>query len=375
MESILREIALLRRGAPLVIDYRNRNRYRVVAAETDGTRTAYCFSVPVYGEKTRRAIDLRFRQTSGEISATGSNAAITITDSVRMENQEGVCVLSLSGTARYVSEREAMAGMERLTPTTNGVAVLSRCRPNEPYRFSLTVSHPFLGIRANDRCFALMSGEFRPFVSVSCVGTTDDDGAVIAPAKLSYQRYSDRRFLLTVTPTSPVGTAVLTEINLYEPKLMQDTTVESANPKINNAFGSMAFIGTTKEYGEQWLYARPDYSRLTEMNDRKILGAVLHLPRRSRGTVALSAYALSSRFCSFGSIWQNKVAETALLAEGVIGERYVDLDLTAAFATPRGRWQPGDGFLLRTQKRDAGFVAVATGDQYEAPQILEIHYK
>lgn len=375
MESLLHEIALLRQGVPLVIDKRNRNRYRVVASEADGTRIAYWFSVPVYNEKTRRAVDLRFRQQGGEISATGSNAAMTITDSVRMENREGVCVFSLSGTARCISGRAAVAGAERLTPTTNGVTVLRRCRREEPYRFFLTVSQPFPGVRASDRCFALMSGEFRPFVSVSCVGTTDDGGDVIAPAKLSYQRCSDRRFLLTVTPTSPAGTAVLAEINLYEPKLIQDTTVESANPKANNAFGSMAFIGTTKEYGDQWLYARPDSSRLTEMNDRKILRAVLHLPRRSRGAVPLCAYALSSRFCSFGSTWQNKVAETALITEGVVSERYVDLDLTSLLATPRGRWQPGDGFLLRTREKNAGFAAVATGDHYETPQILEIHYK
>ena len=44
MNSILNEISKLRKGTPLVIDYKNSNRYRVVAVEPDGSKTAYAVS-------------------------------------------------------------------------------------------------------------------------------------------------------------------------------------------------------------------------------------------------------------------------------------------------------------------------------------------
>lgn len=375
MDDVLREIAVLRRGAPFVIDARNSNRYRVVSTEPDGSRTAYYFSTPIYNSRTRRAVDMRFHFRDGVASATGSNATVTVADSIRMENAEGVCMLSLSGTTHPLSEHEVLSGRERISLTTNGVAVRSTCRGDTPYRFSLEISKPFLEVRANDRCFVLMSEKFRPFVSVSCIGTADADGSIVAPAKLTYERCSDRRYILTVTPTSPLGVAVMTEANLYEPKLLQDTTVESRNPKTNNAFGSIGFIGTTKEYGEQWLYARPDGSKMTEMQNKKILRAILHIPRWNHSAVELSACGVTERFCSFGSTWNNKIAADVPFATPKITDRYVDLDLTSVLASPRGRWLPGEGFILRARKKDAGFAVVATGDHYLTPQILEIHYR
>ena len=78
---------------------------------------------------------------------------------------------------------------------------------------------------------------------------------------------------------------MLFEANLYESKQIQDTTVESANPEVNNAFGGTAFIGNTTEFGEQWLYSRPDYSKFSELTDRQIIKAVLHMPKLNRSNV------------------------------------------------------------------------------------------
>ena len=46
MNSILREISTLRKGAPLVIDYENRNRYRLDEIESSGTQFAYYCASP-----------------------------------------------------------------------------------------------------------------------------------------------------------------------------------------------------------------------------------------------------------------------------------------------------------------------------------------
>ena len=74
MQSVLGEIFRLRKGSPVVIDYHNSNRYRVVVQENDGTRTAYYFSTPIYNRKTRKMIDVKFQSNGGAIFSIGSNA-------------------------------------------------------------------------------------------------------------------------------------------------------------------------------------------------------------------------------------------------------------------------------------------------------------
>ena len=55
MNAILSQIAALRAGRPVTIDYKNTNRYRIVARENDGTKTAYYFSAPIYQKKADRS--------------------------------------------------------------------------------------------------------------------------------------------------------------------------------------------------------------------------------------------------------------------------------------------------------------------------------
>lgn len=375
MTSILNEITRLRKGAALVIDYKNSNRYRVVAIEPNGSKTAYYFSAPIYNAKTRKAVEMKFHNNGGTVYTTGSNANITITDTVRMDNPEGSCVISLTLRPARISDYEVSCGRERLYPTTNGVAISCACPDGEPYTFSVEISKPFPEVRANDKYIAFMSERFRPFFAVSCIGTADAGGNIISPAKVSYQKSTDRTYTVSVIPCSAVGKSVIFEANLYESKLFQDTTVESKNPKTNNAFGSVGFIGTTKEYGEQWLYSRPDFSKMSELNDKKILRAVLHLPRLSRGAVELSACKVSARFCSFGSTWDNKIAEAAALADSQFTDQYIDLDVMAVLSDKRGHFTGSDGFILKAKKKNAGFSVIATGDSYLTPQILEITYK
>ena len=40
-----------------------------------------------------------------------------------------------------------------------------------------------------------------------------------------------------------------------------------------------------------------------------------------------------------------------------------------------GRFIRGEGFIIKAQKKDSGFIVIATGDNYFAPQILEICYR
>lgn len=375
MNSILGEISTLRKGAPLVIDYKNSNRYRLVAIEQNGTKTAYYFSSPIYNTRTRKAVDMKFHSKGGVAYTTGSNANITVGNGVRMENSEGFCVISLSEQISRISETEIVYTNKRLYPTTNGVALRSFCNDGRGCTFSIEVSKPFLEVRSNDKYFALMSERFRPFVSFSCIGTSDANGNIIAPTKISYQKITDRKYAVSVIPCSSLGKSVLIEANLYEPKLFQDTTVESKNAKVNNAFGSIGFIGSTREFGEQWIYSRPDFTKMSELNDKKILRAILHLPKLNTGAVELTSSKVAARFCSFGSTWDNKIAEASTINESQITDHYIDLNLMPVLADKQGRLQRGEGFILKAKKKNAGFSVIATGDNYFAPQILEINYR
>lgn len=376
MQSVMNEITKLRKGAPMVIDYRNSNRYRLVASENNGTKTSYYFTTPIYNRKSRKMIDLQFKTDGGVIFASGSNANITVSDKVRMENAEGSCVMELSQRATLISGKELRCGEDVIYPTTNGVAIKANVKSMGKISFNIDLGQPFLNVRSNDRYFALMKERFRPFVVFSCIGILDMSSNLIAPARIEYQKLSDKKYRLTVSSTSPLGHIVLFEVNLYENKLFQDTTVESKNPSVNNAFGSMGFIGNTSMYGKQWLYSRPDYSRMPEVMDKRVEKAVLHMPKFNYSTVEFSAFKVAARFCSFGSTWDNKIAGDTPISDSTSLSGYQSIDITSLLVDKRTRTiQPSEGLILKSKVKSSRFSAIATGDNYFAPQILEVNYR
>ena len=156
MHSVLNEITRLRKGAPVAIDYRNSNRYRLVLSESNGTKTAYYFATPIYNRTSRKMIDLRFYSNGGTIFASGSNANITISDNVRMENADGSCIVNLPQKANFISRSELRCGMNVIYPTTNGIAYKGAVKEKDSLTLDIEVNQPFLQVRCNDRCFALM---------------------------------------------------------------------------------------------------------------------------------------------------------------------------------------------------------------------------
>ena len=376
MQSVLGEISKLRRGSPIIIDYHNSNRYRLVVQESNGTKTAYYFSTPIYSRRTRKMIDVKFQSNGGAIFSTGSNTNITVSKNVLIENAEGSCSIELSQNCNLISSQKVRCGSMVLIPTTNGVAFKCALKTNEKATFTIEVGQPFLNVRANDRCFALMKERFRPFVVFSCIGTVDTSGNVIAPAKIEYQKLTDRHYRIAIFSTSPLAQSVLFEANLYENKLFQDTTVESMNPSTNNAFGSVGFIGNSSAYGEQWLYTRLDYSRIPEIMDKRIQKAVLHMPKLNQSKVEFSAYKASARFCSFGSNWDNKIPGETPVSDSSSQNGYQSLDFTSLLIDGRTKTiTKSEGLILKPKIKGSGFSVIATGDSYLAPQIMEINFR
>ena len=374
--GIVGEIKVLRKGGSIRVDYRNANRYRLVLQEENGSSTAYCFSTPIYNLRTGKILDFAFHQSGGVCYSAGSGSSITVSEDVLLENAEGYCRASLRGKPVYHTPGELRTGRETLYPAANGVAYKVRCSSDAPYRLRVSVGRPFLQIRENRKCFALMREEFQPYLSVSSIGAVNAGGQVIAPAELAYEKASDREYILYIKPCCASAAYVMFEVNLYEPKLFQDTTVESENPGMNNAFGGIAFLGNTRMYGEQWLYTRPDFSKMPEMLDRQVRKAVWHLPKLGGADVRLTAHEASARFCSFGSNWTNKIAAAALETESCAYNGYVDLDVTHILTDSKtGFIKRSEGWVVRTKVKGSGFAAVATGDSYYAPQILELNFQ
>jgi hypothetical protein len=375
MNSILNEITRLRKGKPLAIDRKNKNRYRIVTFESDGSKTAYYFSAPIYNNKSKKLIDKTFELHGNVAHLTGSNSKIIFSNNIQLENADGVCTISLANNTFNLINNSIICGKERIQPTTNGITIQSSCIDGKPFTFHIETNKPFLEVKSNNKYFAIMSEKFRPFFVISCIGTSDLNGNIISPAKISYQKISDSKYTITVTPCSSLGKFTLIEANLYELKLFQDTTVESNNSKSNNVFGSVGFIGNTVEFGEQWLYSKLDYTIIPELSDKKILHATLHLPKLNLNSAELRASKVSARFCSFGSNWENKISETSLQNDLQTIDHYINLDISPFITNKQNRLVQSDGFILKSKIKNSGFSVIATGDSYYLPQILEINYK
>ncbi len=376
MKSILSEITKLRAGRPMIIDRKNSNRYRIIFSEENGTKTAYCFSVPIYDQKTRKLIDLRFHDNKGVWFFKGSNVQITISEAFLFKNHESSFQIAFSAGITSKTERVIFCDRLEVYPTLNGIMVKAPCSASMKEKITLSAERPFMEIRSNDKYFSLMSEEFKPFMTVSCIGTLDSKDNLIAPCEIGYQKNNDREFILTVCHDNPYGKYVLYEINLHEMKMFQDTTVESRNPGVNNAFGGAAYIGNTNAYGEQWLYSRPNFSVISEMSDKQIQKAILHLPIYGGSDTLLSAFHIESRFCSFGSNWNNKIPAARKLTDSFIENGYHHLDITNLVADTHNHFLTrSEGLILKTKVKENGFTAVSTGDSYYAPQILELSFR
>ena len=310
------------------------------------------------------------------ICTIGSNAHITLSNGVLMRNTDGTCMIEMQLSPTFISSQSVRSGNCLISPTFNGVAISCDVKGNDNISFMVDVELPFLNVRANDRSFALMKEKFTPLVVFSCIGSLDTAGNVIAPAKMEYQKITDKKYCIVLSSTSSFAQQILFEANLYENKLFQDTTVESMNPLLNNAFGSMAFIGNTALYNEQWLYSRLDYSKFPEIIDRQIYKVVLHMPKFNTSNVEICAFGLSARFCSFGSNWDNKAPVGAPVAVSLTENGYQSLDITSLLIDPLVRTiTMSEGLILKSKIKGNGFSAVSTGDSYYAPQIMEVNFR
>lgn len=364
--NIFDEIRYLRGAKDFEVDRENSNRYKILVKDVLGS-TAYCFSTPVYDLLSGKIVSLKSSIEKGIKSFKGSNCEITVKENVcTLENQKGRITIEF--------QNEMLEKNISIYPTLNGLhfSVIG-----DAITFKMNSNMNQSGIWVNDQQFSVMVDKFLPFASVSALFANDENGNCF-PVSLQYEEKGEREYEISVF-CAHHAKRFRFEVNFYEHKLFQDTTVESKNPDKNNAFGSIAFIGNTEDFGEQWLYLRPDFSRISDMYSKTVEHIYLHIPVLNGSDENVDTYIPQKRFCSFGSTWNKKVDHVDNRISSVRNGKYLTLDVTAAFTNAIGHGiSYNEGLIIKKPKNASNtndFITISTGDNYSYPQILEIKYK
>lgn len=373
MNHLLETIIAIRKEKDFPIDTTNRNRYRIVVNEQNGTKTAYYFSAPIYNANNRKLLDLKF--TDDIIpQLIGSNSQISFSEHIKMSNTHGNLFLPLKEKVLRISDTELHEGENIILPTTNGFIYKLPIKDFSSKPLRIKTDRIFTETRANNKYFALMKEKFTPFCYICAIGIEDENGTISSPFTIMNRKISGYEYEISSATPITSGKYFVFEINLYEKKLIQDTTVESANPNVNNAFGSCAYIGTTAEFGEQWLYSKIDTIHLSELAGRRINSVTAYIAKLSNNMFDIDTFKVSERFCSFGSNWENKKTESNFLNRSCCTEDYIVIDITNSLIHEKHKQIIAtNGFILKPTKKN-DFVAITTGDSCFLPQIIAINY-
>ncbi len=383
MNTVLNELRILRKDNNPHIDTTNHNRYGIIIDEGNYLKTAYIFSTPIYNNTSRKIVNRTFSYESGYFTHTGSNASVFVGDHIYMKNQiDGVHVYCPDLFKSLTQKADILYNNKcEIHATLNGVAI--KIRP--PYNshtsplvtFEITTDHTAPDVKNNGKYFALMGSQYKPLFTISTM-MSKTANSVMVPPSITYQKRSSNSFSILLIDDLATGEQLeecWLELNLYEEKIVADTTVESANKTVNNVYGSTAFIGITPQYGQQILYSRLDFSKLMDFWDQKIEHIYLHIPCFNSPPSSLIIRELQSRFCSFGSTWDNRVFSDSKTFLVSITNSFLKIDLSPFCIDSHTKTLIlSEGFILKAASRQNKYTAIVTGDSYYMPQILEIQF-
>ncbi len=375
MNSAIQEVEKIRKEpiqeAPI------KNRYALIVKEKDQSKTAYCFGVPIRASTGEGVLERQFYYRNKEARFSGSCGRVIVSDCIIFENEHGMCRLDLPGAVRQKTKTEILFesshGAVEITPTLNGLLYKCNCPPKGKVllRFSMKkIPHE---VRGTDKCIAWLRERFVPFVTLSGIGFSKTGKEITSPCHLSLQAVTDTEYTVAVSSPCKCAGLLFFEINLHDVKLFQDTTVESKHPTENNAFGGMAFLGSTDAFGEQWLYMRTDLKAVSGIfSSSRIKAAKLYLPCWGAGKREIALYRLGSRFCSFGSNWESRLMPVASLDNAASQKDYFAFDITESLQ----KFDGGLYYLIRRtdSPKSKRATILSTGDNFARPPILAIHY-
>ena len=375
MYSTVEAICALRGELCLDISEELHSRYCVNVREKEAT-VSYYFSAPIRALTGGPLLNMEWLCEEDDVfvhHASGCSVYVRA-DSILFKSPSDTVRVQFSASEKWSCKGKELVGEKvRLECTLNGIGVRIFGEKKEQVAVCVTPSCLDYDTRVNSKFFAIMKSKFHPVFTVSILGSSLE-GGVLAPLVLKSQFHkSIKKYRISTSVPDTCAGDVWMEMNMYEPKLLQDTTVESASPKENNAFGSVAFVGYSDVFDEQQLYIKFDYSRFTEMKHKHLVGVRLWLPLLSSQST-LEAYAMNTRFCSFGSTWNRRVPHSKVKLPVVQKKDFCCVDLSQTMIDASGRLKFSNGLLLKAAGGEGMVCILTTGDNYMAPPILEFKY-
>lgn len=354
----------------------NRSRYRVIAREKDMI-TVYGFSVPICYENNRELIKSEFVKEKGCFAARGSNCQIFVKGrSIALTKYGSQVMLLFDEQHNFTYGREKLSSDKvDISLTFNGIVASIPVKAGEQVCVTLSSGNKIMSKRKNSKYFAFMRNRFEPLAYLSALFLKGEDGNYY-PIHIRSEEIDKCNYKITIESDSQISGDIMFEFNMHEDKLIQDTTVDELHPKENNAFGSMAFIGTTTMFGEQRLYNKLNFHRFNDLRIYKIDSVKLYIPKFGSVDPNIAVYKMDNRFCSFGSTWATKKDYGTQIDNVYTLEDYLVVDMTSVLCDANHYIKESNGILIKASYDESGGGCIlATGDNYWKPQIIEIKYK
>ena len=348
-------------------------RYAYHLWQKDGTESKICFTTPIFHGST--PVVKCFDTYPDCFSFQGSKGRIDV-------RREGVVLHDSECEIRFLWEREQSFHISedhaRLTseemsisPTFSGVKVMQKYQG--PLYFTCIVQSKKKGhIRMNSKSFAYMKDKFLPHFTLSTMYANKANG--LLGVNLAMKQEGDTKVRLRMIASDKEATSLCWEMNWYEPKLIQDTTVESARPSENNVYGNIAFLGHTPDHGVQYLYSRFDLTKINADPSQRMERVLLHIPYYQAGEQGFRVFAPFRRFCSFGSNWENKMPASEFGARYEKKNGCFVFDLSQYLLNQNGGFTANTGVVFCSAVADGASI-LSTADNYDRPQIVEIQYE
>lgn len=369
--SPLDEVFQLASDQSLSLSPKQSNRYGLQFVCENGGENYY-FSTPIYQQDTNKLICLQFKQQGDSFTFLGSNCVVIVNEKqIRFIRKSEELVVLFKIPIVWSFDNGALFS-ERLSifPTYNGVMLAGDL---EVTQFDVFTNICYQEFRKSKNCVGLMENHFKPIFNFSTLFARGEDDE-LSPLLVSYFEENKQEGKVAFFATDERCTRGVIELNFYEPKMMQDTPVSEKRPNENNAFGAVAWMGQSSFYGSQWFYFRPDFHKVPEMKNKVIQKITLYLPCWSTSDLFMEMHNLQSRFCSFGSNWENKIGTGQSKYTASQKDGYLSIDVTKLYSYS-GQLTESIGTVLIAEKTNqASFQIISTADCYARPPILCVKY-
>ena len=352
-----------------------KNRYCVVSK--DDSQKIYCFTTPVFDKESGKLVQNVFVQGDKCYEVHGSDGLVKIhQDAIHFIRNSEIIEIHFSEKQEFslLSNGKLLKSKEFLIyPTFNGILVKELIAGKQKSLLKV-IDRSRRPSKCNSKYFALMKGKFEPTFTLNAMYAEDKHSSVFYNTTLSFKKQADTTYQLEINTTESAN-RVFYEMNLYEPKLIQDTTVESRRPKENNVYGSIAFLGKSPDFGTQFLYSRIDMHKILDIKDSIFESIKLYVPYYMVSGNHFHLFTPFKRFCSFGANWTNKIQSSDIHIKSSIQNGFLIFDLSPHLLTKTGHLKENEGIVVKPNINNESFSIVATADNYFTPQILEFKLK